>query len=284
MANPVWLNNFSWGSTGKLRLLVWQKRIYMAVLACSSVCFLASFRKSRDCENNMPRYLYLSVENYFWHLTVVFCLTKMGQHTLPLVQSNEYTAHRTYIANSRLSLSNENMAYRFAVFLVFLVYLSSGAIWLWPWYASICTRARNKRTGQEAAIPTGGSTHTWQVSFEIDIRTTGLDKHTFSAWNWEYFLTHNFIICFGCSKEPSHWDGSSEYPQHMFGWYLRQFGNKSRCHRLELMNYDVLQSLNIAFILENSGDSDEMLQSLWHGILGLHCMSKYLFRGFYFTN
>ena len=23
-------------------------------------------------------------------------------------------------------------------------------------------------------------------------------------------------MCFGCSKEPSHWDGSSEYPQHMF--------------------------------------------------------------------
>ena len=23
-------------------------------------------------------------------------------------------------------------------------------------------------------------------------------------------------ICFGCSKEPSHWDGSFEYPQHMF--------------------------------------------------------------------
>ena len=23
-------------------------------------------------------------------------------------------------------------------------------------------------------------------------------------------------ICFGCLKEPSHWDGSFEYPQHMF--------------------------------------------------------------------
>ena len=23
-------------------------------------------------------------------------------------------------------------------------------------------------------------------------------------------------MCFGCSKEPSHWDGSFEYPQHMF--------------------------------------------------------------------
>ena len=26
----------------------------------------------------------------------------------------------------------------------------------------------------------------------------------------------NLSICFGCSKEPSHWDGSSEYPQYMF--------------------------------------------------------------------
>ena len=30
------------------------------------------------------------------------------------------------------------------------------------------------------------------------------------------FLSFNFNICFGCSKEPSHWDGSFEYPQHMF--------------------------------------------------------------------
>ena len=35
------------------------------------------------------------------------------------------------------------------------------------------------------------------------------------------FLSINFYICFGCSKEPSHRDGSFEYPQHMF-W----FGNK----------------------------------------------------------
>ena len=30
------------------------------------------------------------------------------------------------------------------------------------------------------------------------------------------FLPISFNICFGCSKEPSHWDGSFEYPQHMF--------------------------------------------------------------------
>ena len=30
------------------------------------------------------------------------------------------------------------------------------------------------------------------------------------------FLSVNFSICFGCSKEPSHWDGSFEYQQNMF--------------------------------------------------------------------
>ena len=30
------------------------------------------------------------------------------------------------------------------------------------------------------------------------------------------FLLISFSICFGCSKEPSHLDGSFEYPQHMF--------------------------------------------------------------------
>ena len=29
------------------------------------------------------------------------------------------------------------------------------------------------------------------------------------------FLHISFNICFWCSKEPSHWDGSFEYPQHM---------------------------------------------------------------------
>ena len=31
------------------------------------------------------------------------------------------------------------------------------------------------------------------------------------------FLPINLNICFGCSKEPSHWEGSLEYPQFMFG-------------------------------------------------------------------
>ena len=30
------------------------------------------------------------------------------------------------------------------------------------------------------------------------------------------FLSISLSMCFGCLKEPSHWDGSYEYPQHMF--------------------------------------------------------------------
>ena len=30
------------------------------------------------------------------------------------------------------------------------------------------------------------------------------------------FLTISLNMCFGCSKEPSHRDGSFEYPQHIF--------------------------------------------------------------------
>ena len=30
------------------------------------------------------------------------------------------------------------------------------------------------------------------------------------------FLPINLIVCFRCSKGPSHLDGSFEYPQHMF--------------------------------------------------------------------
>ena len=41
-------------------------------------------------------------------------------------------------------------------------------------------------------------------------------KSSFEQKNVNIFLSVNFNICFGCSKEPSHWDGYFEYPQHMF--------------------------------------------------------------------
>ena len=37
-------------------------------------------------------------------------------------------------------------------------------------------------------------------------------------------------MCFGCSKEPSHRDGSFEYPQHMF--WLRNKKNNFQLHTL----------------------------------------------------
>ena len=47
---------------------------------------------------------------------------------------------------------------------------------------------------------------------------TGLDKHNsiFKCKIVNIFLPISFNIYFGCSKEPSHWDGYFEYPQHMF--------------------------------------------------------------------
>ena len=44
------------------------------------------------------------------------------------------------------------------------------------------------------------------------------------------FLPISLNMCFGCSKEPSHRDGSFEYPQHMF--WLRNKKNKFQLHTL----------------------------------------------------
>ena len=37
------------------------------------------------------------------------------------------------------------------------------------------------------------------------------------------FFNNSFKICFGHSKEPSHLDGSFEYPQHMFWLRNKKF-------------------------------------------------------------
>ena len=61
-------------------------------------------------------------------------------------------------------------------------------------------------------------------------------------------------MCFGCSKEPSHRDGSFEYPQHMF-W----FRNKKN---------------NFSYALLSWG----LIYAAFH--MGLPCLPMYLFRGF----
>ena len=43
-------------------------------------------------------------------------------------------------------------------------------------------------------------------------------NNNFQRKNENIFLPISFNICFGCSKEPSHLDGSFEYPQRMF-WF-----------------------------------------------------------------
>ena len=49
-----------------------------------------------------------------------------------------------------------------------------------------------------------------------------------------------------------------------------------------LFQYDVFLSLKIVLIIANSVDSDEMQHNAaFH--LGLHCLPKYLFRGFQYT-
>ena len=44
----------------------------------------------------------------------------------------------------------------------------------------------------------------------------GLDKQNIWALNFKYFLIHQFEHMFWVLEEPSQWDGSFEYPQHMF--------------------------------------------------------------------
>ena len=44
------------------------------------------------------------------------------------------------------------------------------------------------------------------------------------------FLSISLNMCFGCSKEPSHRDGSFEYPQHMF--WLRNKKKKNFSYTL----------------------------------------------------
>ena len=43
------------------------------------------------------------------------------------------------------------------------------------------------------------------------------DKPNFERKIVKTFLSVSLNICFGCSKEPSHLDGSFEYTVHMFG-------------------------------------------------------------------
>ena len=55
--------------------------------------------------------------------------------------------------------------------------------------------------------------------------------------NVNIFLPINLNMCFGCSKEPSHWDGSFEYPQHLFWFRNKKINFQSRNLILEACYY-----------------------------------------------
>ena len=71
-----------------------------------------------------------------------------------------------------------------------------------------------------------------QTSFNIiDCQINiGPVKQNISALNCDYFLTDQFYMCFGCSKELSHLEGSFEYTQRMF--WLRNKKNNFQLHTL----------------------------------------------------
>ena len=61
------------------------------------------------------------------------------------------------------------------------------------------------------------------ISVKIASLCKGQDKQNFERKIVNIVLPISFNICFGCSKEPSHYDGSFEYPQHMFWLRSKKF-------------------------------------------------------------
>ena len=70
------------------------------------------------------------------------------------------------------------------------------------------------------------------------------------------FLSISLNMCFGCSKEPSDWDGSFEYPQHMF--WLR---NKKNNFQLRTLIWGPI--LSLARTYANSLDPDQDRYRSW---------------------
>ena len=54
------------------------------------------------------------------------------------------------------------------------------------------------------------------------------------------FLPISFNICFGCSKEPSHRNGSFEYSKHMF-WLRNKKINFRHALITKVLNFDSLR-------------------------------------------
>ena len=72
-------------------------------------------------------------------------------------------------------------------------------------------------------------------------------------------------ICFGCSKEPSHWDGSFEYPQHMF--WLRNKKKNSVSQPLLKSCYN-----DLIFIILNI-----LIQVVWNSLFRVFRVTDRIF-------
>ena len=86
------------------------------------------------------------------------------------------------------------------------------------------------KIGKQSAPNNSISTNLYFSSSFLSV-SKGLDKQkSFQRIIVNIFLRINFNRCFGCSKEPSHQDGSFEYPQHMF--WLRNKETSFSLHTL----------------------------------------------------
>ena len=68
---------------------------------------------------------------------------------------------------------------------------------------------------------------------KIPIQNIGLDNTIFERKILNISLPISYNKCFGCSKEPSHQDGSFEWPQHMF-WLRNKKKYSSLVRTLQL--------------------------------------------------
>ena len=75
-------------------------------------------------------------------------------------------------------------------------------------------------------------------------------------------------MCFGCSKEPSHRDGSFEYPKHMF--WLR---NKKNNFLLHSLVWGPARALNFSLSLHHIYDKVKLDTDL-HTLGTIHTLMK----------
>ena len=101
---------------------------------------------------------------------------------------------------------------------------------IFRWYfVDICIWSRRYVVFKNGCSPL---LHFWVISLEstLEWKACALNSYTLLRYfdggggggggqrsrNAIIFLFMDSYMCFGCSKEPSHWDGSFEHPQHMF--------------------------------------------------------------------